>query len=471
MSIKPIYKYLINLLFPIFLLAQNQSSISYLPIEYFYFNEPDLFAYTKYADKNVLSTAIEYKLLYSEKRVGKIIHDLYFWRQENQLDTQIDIANFKLNMSFLTSVENKYLKYSSSKNGVIKINTYNFLSFAQFSFPVRSYLDLNFGIGLRYIEESNAPVKFGFTLKPFNSIHFNYAKLFDYSRMDTDFIYSGDRESLTINSKMDKDFINLTVNLWKRLQFKATAVLTDFKTPKISDKSMLPLSGEIVNSNLHLNFDVLKNINVFFDYEIQQGDFSGRFYYKKQVFGSLNQVDYFRNFVTAGLKVRNISLSFGSGHGDAKISGYIESWPFTPVWADLLGLRSNAKTYFEYSDKLLSLKYINSFSQIDYHVALGWQQIKPDAELRTWEPLFLVFGQQNLQINDLRIKSHDGLDLSLRLSKTFFEVLKTNYTFTQYIPIYTIYQKKNVSGGSTGSKDEKSVYGGGHHTLRVSYYF
>ena len=148
--------------------------------------------------------------------------------------------------------------------------------------------------------------------------------------------------------------------------------------------------------------------------------------------------------------------------------GHVESWPFTPTWIDLLGVRYNFRSNLAYNLFRIgtNYKYVTSSWQI--HVKTSFERMIPGGEARTWQPEVLVFGVQNLNIHTLSAESRDGIYLGLHLRKSFGKIFQLAYEIHQYVPLEFNYRSGTANNSEIEKNDDllkRSVYGGGKHKV------
>src|SRR6185503_20170417 len=98
-------------------------------------------------------------------------------------------------------------------------------------------------------------------------------------------------------------------------------------------------------------------------------------------------------------------LDFESARGRVQARAEVESWPFTDALADLLGARRIARG-------VGSMRWEVTHAGIERAVrrttsvraGLAWYDLRPEAEIESWRPLFLVFGRTDVQREVLDVR-------------------------------------------------------------------
>jgi hypothetical protein len=102
---------------------------------------------------------------------------------------------------------------------------------------------------------------------------------------------------------------------------------------------------------------------------------------------------------------------------NARGRGEVEGWPFTSTLGDLLALRMIGRAT---ADANWTRWHVGVDRAVTRHLGVetgaAWYDIRPRAELTTWRPMFLVFGQTDVQVHELdaRRVQLGALSLGLR---------------------------------------------------------
>ncbi|MBN8704956.1 MAG: hypothetical protein J0L62_03715 [Bacteroidetes bacterium] len=163
-----------------------------------------------------------------------------------------------------------------------------------------------------------------------------------------------------------------------------------------------------------------------------------------------------------------------------KAGGILQSHPFTPAIFSLIG-----DYYFFSIDQIIRIPGINLGSEYlsngswSAGFSLGWQRARPKLKIKTWEPLFLLFGRKNEKTTPFSYQYVDLIPVKANYSIKFHEIT-LSCELSQQIPVHAVKNPKkpstvggggssNPSPGSSSSSSDKSVWGGTELKLTVLY--
>ena len=172
--------------------------------------------------------------------------------------------------------------------------------------------------------------------------------------------------------------------------------------------------------------------------------------------------------------------SFSLINQSLQSDGLLQSFPFTPAIISLI-----SDYYFYSMDVSLSRFSMNVkresvlSGRSSYSISAGYEIFQPNVNIQSWEPLFLLFGRKNEQINRLDIVrshffpvsgswiyQHDALKFSLELSQlipVYFETKTASKTSGNSEP--------NSNSGSKSNSESRTIWGGTKITIEMSYGF
>jgi len=222
-----------------------------------------------------------------------------------------------------------------------------------------------------------------------------------------------------------------------------------------------------------------KRLKFILSSEQETFDSYGRFYYNDLQFGKItrfkfDKIDYFFRLYYQLSNFHTINGGYGWIDFDGTTKGHIESWPFTSTLIDLLGSRA----YFRTSGDLLLTNVIfgYQYSQMDlfkFGINLKYINIKPDGNLFTWKPAFLVFGVEDLNSYFVKYKTIDGL--ILKLGSTYrFKKINVYFSFGQFIPVFLKKREEVTEKPKLPSEESigrKKADGGRFLSATLSYEF
>lgn len=223
------------------------------------------------------------------------------------------------------------------------------------------------------------------------------------------------------------------------------------------------LCGAIKNL---LNLDIIR-----FSFKKNDLSSNGHLYSNKEIFGNVTTKSasnmsmdlYLLNIYSSSSFEGDISF----GNANFEYNGYMDTWPYSDFWTDLLGIRYWAESQLDYHFFLSSVSYKNYFSANSfYKLKIAYEQLRPHGELKTWQPDFLVFGIKNLQTNRIEINAQHGVYFEGEFCFNILKNLSLAYLFSQYIPVYSAKRgEKNIQSLSESHKNFK--YGGGQHAVTL----
>ncbi len=312
------------------------------------------------------------------------------------------------------------------------------------------------------------------TFQPAKSISLTYQRFEDFFRWEYHFRSENPEVLLLADEYSQLDEFQMQIKLISELTIAATMqnnYINKDRSADVPGTILIPI-GTHYQRSIMINFFPENDLNLNLHYYNRNHNISGYFFDSFQKFGKLTEQKDHSELYQSEFVYRTTYHAFGMSFGWAKgmmsNNGHVESWPFTPTWIDLLGVRYNFRSRLSY--KLFrigtSYKYVTSNWQIYFDTS--FERINPGGEAKTWEPEILVFGVQNLKVYTLSTKPRDGIYLGLHLGKSFGNLFQLAYEFHQYVPL----EFENTSGSNKipgmEEKDElldRSIYGGGKHKL------
>ena len=128
-----------------------------------------------------------------------------------------------------------------------------------------------------------------------------------------------------------------------------------------------------------------------------------------QRFGNLNYANVDATSWLGGiqwpLRRGRALLDFESASGALQSRADVESWPFTDALADLLGARRIARgtgsLRWEVAHAALER---GLYGAARVRAGLAWYDLRPEAALESWRPVFLVFGRTDEERHVLRVR-------------------------------------------------------------------
>lgn len=467
---------------------ENRFFIPNLPISFFSdINIPGITEFIK-AEKIVIADSacpqlfsrMIFNNLYREKKGNSLRREIYSLSQINGFRLPLEIKNRQFFTGVYTQTNIYRIKYDFNDAETFKFQNENNKNGFFLSTPILYNRFFFFGdIGRQKLNQSiYYPYSIGCTLQPVYFIVLIYQLKQNFTSRDFEFYYY---DSPFTFRWFEQNLINkLKLQLYIQQWLKVTI---DFKNNSINhngsnekDEKLLLLKGKDDFWTIEACSKILENISFKFKYIRQNMDLSGRFYYQNISFGKITEFYYLDESFLAGMdfkrKSGSIFTNFSWGKGKFNFRGHVESWPFTSIWIDLIGLRYYFKSNLGYYFKRLELGYRYNQSKFFADFILNFERLNPDGKSKSWEPQFLVFGQKNVKNYEVNLLRQDGVYLTVNAGKTLKRIT-LSYQFTQYIPLWS---KKKSSEKVTPSSTEKekpqrSIYGGGRHVINFIFSF
>jgi len=426
-------------------------------------------------EHNIFYSTLKYNDIYREKRNNGIKRNVGYLQQQTVLQFPVRIKNYTFELGAYFNYHNKFIDYDVIENQTYKIKNQS----TDYAFSIQApilYSFYLFGrLGTKNINSENyyswqAGIKYVF----WNMFMISYLHSDDYFQVDYSIQFDDSDLYFVYPQHYRIDQINFEYRILKNLNIGASmyfSTLEKNSDPKNEKTTFLPVGNEY-NNKFYSNF-IYKSFSFGFSYFNRELNFQGHFYEQKQTFGKITVLKEYSEIYKPQIKYEwysNIFTVFVSwGNGLFNLRGHVESWPFTPTWIDLLGLRYNFKSDLDYDFKRFGFEYLFDKSAWYFKSVLCFERFYPAGETRTWEPAFLVFGVKNLKIYDLPLIRQDGLYVSFTISKQIYGDLNVSYNFSQYVPL----KVKKVSSAETETavKQSASVYGGGKHVINLSVNF
>jgi len=418
-------------------------------------------------------SSLSFNDFYREKR-GELNRGLYYINQDNVFCAPIDVAGLSFIFGARYSLSHKEMYYDLTSDESFRLkNASRGYMFSLRTQIWKNHLVFRTGIGRKNSgDKPYYPWNIGVSFHPTESITLLYHHYDDYFRWEYNFNLEDPPIFLIANEFSQLDQFGLSCRLIPSLLFKA-GMQNNYinKNRTISDKqtTLVPL-GTQYQRNIAVEYFPLQNLSIIIQYYDRKNSISGYFYDSFQIFGKLTeQLDkskIYRSEILYRWDSHSLGLNVEWGNGDISYRGHLESWPFTPTWIDLLGIRYNFRSFLSYHLYRIGASYRYKKADWHFYFDTAFERMEPGGEAKTWEPQILVFGVQNLNVYSLAKENRDGVYLGLQVGKSFGEGLQLAYQFQQYIPIE--FTKSQASGPSVGSTDLK-VYGGGKHYLRFNF--
>lgn len=414
---------------------------------------------------------------YREKRGSEVYRRAVFWQQLNELYLPVRYKKMRFLVGAIHQMSNKEINYDnppSESFHIINRTSAYALEVGASLWGDRIAADARIG-RKNWQNGFFLPRSVGIKLQLFRALSCAYHHYRDGFVWNLNFRY---REALVDldwpqRGRLDDYEVNLA--LFQKLRLMARLqknVISSDLNYREREKFFAP-EGKQQRSALALELMPFSRLSCSFEYLQRDGEISGRFYERRESFGKLTSLsDFAETFdskVTLKWNHHIVGTTFSWGKGRASGRGHIESWPFTSTWIDLLGVRYNFRTNLQFAFHRFGVNY--QFAKRQWHLQSGWcfERLYPVGESRTWKPLFLVFGQRDLRINNLTLKEQDGIYAALRFDRDFGKLLSISYEFNQYIPLPSHEPSRTPSSGEPipGPKVKRSIYGGGKHTVQL----
>ncbi len=167
------------------------------------------------------------------------------------------------------------------------------------------------------------------------------------------------------------------------------------------------------------------------------------------------------------------TTTIGYAEGGIKMSGEVESWPFTSVIQSMVVNRMYGKasvSFHSFNVQVNRQQRLAKWCDLSAHVL--WYGITPTIEYKTWQPLFLVFGVKNVNQahSDIRFIHlfRIGVEPVFHLG-----VVDLSVALNQYVPILVKQsmpeQAATPAPSPTTPKAQKKVqHGGTYIAIQIS---
>ena len=339
------------------------------------------------------------------------------------------------------------------------------------------YLKVSGGLGRKILENKEFnPWNLGVTFEPGNAISLSYRRFEDLFRWEYHFVFETPEVLLIADEYSQLDEFQVKINLIPELTLSAAMQNNYINKDRTADTpgTILIPGGTHYQRNIKINFFPQKQFSLNLSYYKRRNNISGYFFDSFQTFGKITEQkdhsELYESEIVYRTNFNRITFNLGWSNGMISNNGHIESWPFTPTWIDLLGVRYNFRSHLSYDLLRIgaSYRYINSEWQID--VNTSFERIRPGGEARTWKPEILVFGVRDLNVNTLAPDSRDGVYIGVQVSKSFGEIFKLAYEIHQYVPLQFHNSDRQYNNAELNSNDSlmrKSIYGGGKHKVYI----
>lgn len=431
----------------------------------------------------IILTDIQYNQIYLQKINGRTLNDIYNWKQENIFYSPLSLYNHIFLFS-LRLEKNVKSFYSENEEYTIKYKQNHALY--NFSFQTNFYNNnytLLAGFGAREYHGKLIPVPvIGLSFRFLSLLSLTYNLKFDQINWDFIVYYSNNTVKIKQVEKKAEHSALLGLNMLNnKLKFEMTYRLNNYNNKNLPEKDINIIAAQGILQSYGINAS-LKNSLWFkeINFKMFYLDYSanGRFYHDRTVFGKITKIKtrfrLLEAFFIKNYANHDIGPGLAWGNGLLEAKGYIDTWPFTDTWIDLLGLRrmGNAQYNYNYLNGILSYKR-NYKNPSSWRIQLSYEKLFPDGRMNHWQPQFLVFGIKNLKTNKINIKEQNGLYFKLIINQHLSKRVRLIYNFNQYIPLYTKKKEKNISTGDSNTKTYKKrfVYGGGQQYLQLQFNF
>jgi hypothetical protein len=420
-------------------------------------------------------SSLSFNDFYREKR-GSINRDLYYFNQVNTLRIPINFSGHPFMFGAQFRISQKEISYDLTREESFRmLNTSKGYLFSMETPLWKNYLQIKAGLGKKNTgSKYYHPWNVGISFKPVQSILLSYHRYQDFFQWEYDFYLEDPPIVLIATEYSYLDEYKLAFRLLPQLTFTAYMQNNYINKNRNIDNSgttLLPI-GTQYQRYISLDFNPVQNLCLEFQYYNRKNNLSGRFYDNYQTFGKLNtqkdEAETFRPEITYHWNHHSIGMNLEWGKGKISQSGHVESWPFTPTWMDLLGIRQNFKSKLVYDLLRIGSNYRYMQSRWHFSIDAVFERMHPIGEARTWQPDVLVFGVENLNVYPLLSDKRDGVYLGLRLGRLFGDIFQISYEFHQYVPLN--FSQNKQSQKIYDSTDIKK-YGGGKHYLQVAFIF
>jgi hypothetical protein len=418
-------------------------------------------------------SSLSFNDFYRERR-GELNRGIFYINQENILWAPIYAAGLLFVFGARYNLSHKEMYYDLTRDESMRLK--NASRGYMFSLQTQIWQDhivIRSAVGRKNSgDKSYYPWNIGLYFSPTESITLRYHHYDDYFRWEYNFNLKDPPILLIANEYSQLDQFDISYKIIAPLFLKA-GMQNNYinKNRTISEKqtTLIPM-GTQYQRNIAVEYFPRQNLSMIIQYYDRKNSLSGYFYDSFQIFGKLTeQMDIskiYRSEILYWWDSQSLGLNVEWGNGEISYRGHLESWPFTPTWIDLLGIRYNFRSFLSYHLYRIGARYRYKKAHWHFYFDTAFERMQPGGEAKTWEPQILVFGIQNLNVYSLTKENRDGIYLGIQIGRSFGGGLKLSYQFQQYIPIE--FSKSQASGPSVGSTDLK-VYGGGKHYLHFNF--
>jgi hypothetical protein len=427
------------------------------------------------SNRILFKSSLSFNDFYRE-RSGEMNRGLFYINQENILCASVDAAglSFILGVRYRLSHKEMYYDVTSNESFRLKNTSRGYMFSLQTQIWQNHVVIRSAGGRKKSGDKSHYPWNIGFYFNPTQSITLLYHHYNDYFQWKYNFTWDDSPIILVADEYSKLDQFGISYRLIPALILKAgmqNNYINKNRTISENQTTLLPM-GTQYQRNISVEYFPRKNLSMIIQYFGRENSISGHFYDSFQIFGKLNeQMDkskIYRSEIFYRWDSQSLGVNFEWGNGNISYRGHLESWPFTPTWIDLLGIRYNFRSFLSYHLYRIGARYRYKREHWHFYFDTAFERMQPGGEAKTWEPQILVFGIQNLNVYSLKEENRDGIYLGMQIGKSFERGLELSYQFQQYIPVE--FTKSQESGTSAGSTNRR-VYGGGKHYLRFSFAF
>lgn len=161
---------------------------------------------------------------------------------------------------------------------------------------------------------------------------------------------------------------------------------------------------------------------------------------------------------------QNGMLNFSAGYISlsGKLSGNLQTWPFTSLLINTFGNRINFRAEGNIRILQSSLGYKTTISSVTISPRLSYYDITPRGHLETWQPTFLVFGVRDYR-KSIPAISRAGVGLAELHLNFQISVIRFDVSGGQYFPVYIQKAAAPSNGlpGTGGGESGKTKSDGG----------
>jgi hypothetical protein len=407
---------------------------------------------------------------------GGLDRNLSYFQHRSSLWTSLKLNNQIFNVGAEFGLSQKEMNFDLTDSQSFRMrNGYKDYRFFLSTSILNDYLRVSGGLGRKILESKEfIPWNFAITFQPRKAISLTYQRFVDFFRWEYHFVFENPEVLLVADEYSQLDEFKMEINLFSELTVSATMrnnYINKSRTADAPGTILIPM-GTHYQRNIRINFFPENHFSLNLCYYNRSNNISGYFYDSFQKFGKMTEQkdhsDLYESEIVYRKNLHRFTFNFGWSNGMISNNGHVESWPFTPTWIDLLGVRYNFRSHLSYDLFRFgaSYRYITSSWQV--HFNTSFERIRPGGEARTWKPEILVFGVQNLDVNTLAADSHDGVYLGIHVRKSFGKMFELAYELHQYVPLEF---HKSDGPNNKSEKDsndslmKRSIYGGGKHKI------